>query len=356
MNGTKYYREYVGNLHLHSVYSDGTATHAEIAQAAEQAGLNFLITTDHNVWVEGVEDYYGRVLVLVGEEVHHIRRRPQVSHLLVYGAEEEMASHAFGSTQTLVETVRERGGFCFLAHPVEKSSPISPDLEAIPWVDWPLDGVTGLELWNYMSEFKGLLWSHLPALIYAFRPEWGIRGPYRATLRLWDELLAQGQRLAALGGADAHGTLYTFGPVKRRVFPYEYLFRCVNTHVLTQGSLTGDPVADKALLYEALRSGRTWVAYDLPHATRGFQFIMRSGAAAATVGEELKRLGAINVEVTLPATGEMRLLRGGRLVVRARGTELHYTTAEPGIYRLEVYRRFYGRRVGWIFTSPIYVL
>lgn len=356
MNGLKRYREYVGNLHLHTVYSDGTATHAEVAAAAGRAGLNFLIATDHNVWVEDVEGYYGRVLLLVGEEIHHIRRHPQVSHLLIYGAEEDLASHAFGSAQTLVQTVRERGGFCFLAHPVEKSSPLSPDLQAIPWVDWPLEGIAGLELWNYMSEFKGLLWSRLPALIYAFYPEWGIRGPYRATLRLWDELLAQGQRLAALGGADAHGTEYTFGPLKRRVFPYDYLFRCVNTHVLTQDALTGEPATDKALLYEALQAGRTWVAYDLPHSSRGFQFIMRSGAAAATVGEELKRLGAINVEVMLPAAGEMRLLRNGKLVTRAQGRELRYTTAEPGIYRLEVYRRFRGRRVGWIFSSPIYVL
>jgi len=51
------YREYAGNLHIHSVYSDGSGRHAEIAEAAAAAGLNFVIVTDHNVRVEGLEGY-----------------------------------------------------------------------------------------------------------------------------------------------------------------------------------------------------------------------------------------------------------------------------------------------------------
>ncbi|HQE98760.1 MAG TPA: PHP domain-containing protein, partial [Anaerolineae bacterium] len=75
------YREYAGNLHIHSVYSDGSGRHAEIAEAAAAAGLNFVIVTDHNVRVEGLEGYYGRVLLLIGEEAHNSRRRPQANHL-----------------------------------------------------------------------------------------------------------------------------------------------------------------------------------------------------------------------------------------------------------------------------------
>jgi hypothetical protein len=91
-----------------------------------------------------------------------------------------------------------------------------------------------MEIWNYMSEFKGLLWSRLVASPTRSSPTLGIRGPYRATLRLWDELLRQGHRISALGGADAHGSEYTMGPIRRTVFPYDYLFRCVNTHLLTR--------------------------------------------------------------------------------------------------------------------------
>ena len=349
------YREYAGNLHIHSVYSDGSGRHAEIAEAAAAAGLNFVIVTDHNVRVEGLEGYYGRVLLLIGEEAHNSRRRPQANHLLIYGAQQELAPYTFGSAQTLIQKAGECQGICYLAHPIERSSPLGEDFDAIPWTDWPIEGITGLEIWNYMSEFKGLLWSHLAALIYALLPDWGIRGPYRATLRLWDELLSKGARLAALGGADAHAGLYKMAGLQRVVFPYAYLFRCVNTHVLTDGPLTGEESRDRRLIYDALRAGRTWAGYDLPYPTHGFQFLARSGAARRTMGEELKRLGAVTLEVSVPAKGEIRLLRDGRLVSKKTDTVLSYTSAEAGIYRVEVYRHFRGRRVGWIFSSPIYI-
>ena len=64
---------------MHTPYSDGANWHAEIADEAMPAGLDFIIVTDHNPWVDGLEGYYenehGRVL-LVGEEVHDMRRDP----------------------------------------------------------------------------------------------------------------------------------------------------------------------------------------------------------------------------------------------------------------------------------------
>jgi len=350
------YREYAGNAHIHSIYSDGNASHADIAKAAAKAGLNFIIMTDHNVRPEGLEEYYGRVVVLVGEEVHNVRRQPQTSHLLIYGAEQEISPYSFGSSETLIQTVRSRGGFCYIAHPVERSSPLGPDFAAIPWADWPVPaGVTGLEIWNYMSEFKGLLWSKPVALAYCLQPGWGITRPYHTTLRLWDELLSKGQHVAAIGGADAHGGVYQWGPIKRTVFSYEHLFRCVNTHVLTQGPLTGELATDKELIYEALRSGRTWVGYDLPHPTQGFRFTARSGTDQAATGETLKRLGAITIEITLPDRGEIHLIRDGKCTLRANSARIEHITVDPGIYRVEVYRRFLGRKVGWIYSSPIYI-
>ena len=66
--------EIVVNLHMHTRYSDGTGSHADIASAALRAGLDAVIVTDHNVLVQGIEGYVRqgrrRVLVLVGEEVH----------------------------------------------------------------------------------------------------------------------------------------------------------------------------------------------------------------------------------------------------------------------------------------------
>jgi hypothetical protein len=346
--------EYVGNPHIHTPYSDGEALHAEVAQAAAEAGLNFAIVTDHNVWVNGCEGYYGNVLLLVGEEVHDVRRQPQANHLLAYHAEDELAPLA-SDPQALIDEVNRRGGLCYLAHPFEYGSPISPDLAAIPWADWDVTGYTGLEIWNYMSEFKALLHSKLAAVYYAYFPARGIRGPFRATLRRWDQLLSQGRRVAAIGGADAHGTTFSLGPLRRVVFPYAYVFRCVNTHILTERPFNGRLEHDKALVYDALRAGHTWVGYDLAAPTAGFRFHAHSFTSRAMMGDELKRTGATVFEVQTPRSGDIRLLLNGRIVARARGEYLKYTTAEPGTYRVEVYRSYRLGRRGWVFSSPIYV-
>jgi len=346
--------EYAGNPHIHTPYSDGEALHAGVAQAAAGAGLDFVIATDHNVWVDGVEGYYGQVLLLVGEEIHDVRRRPPANHLLVYNAEAELAPLA-SHPQNLIGEVSRRGGFSYLAHPYEYGSPLSPDLTPIPWADWDVSGYTGLEIWNTMSEFKALLRNKLAAIYYAYFPGRGIRGPFRATLRRWDQLLSQGKHVAALGGADAHGTTYSLGPLRRVVLPYEYLFRCVNTHVLTGHPFNGIPEHDKTLVYDALRSGHTWVGYDLPASTAGFRFHARSGANYALMGDELVRTGAAIFEVQTPHSGDICLLCNGRVVARARGRYLKHTTAERGVYRVEVRRSYRMGRRGWIFSSPIYV-
>jgi hypothetical protein len=345
--------EYVGNLHVHTSYSDGEALHAEVAQAAESAGLDFVIVTDHNVWVDGLEGYHGKVLLLVGEEIHDVRREPQANHLLIYSAEAEMSLQA-DDPQALIDAVNQHGGFCYLAHPYEYASRVGGE-EAIPWVDWDVSGYVGLEIWNYMSEFKALARNRLAALYCAYFPSRGIRGPFRATLRQWDALLSQGRRAAAIGGADAHGTTYLMGPLRRVLFPYDYLFRCVNTHVLTEHPLNGLLEHDKAQFYDALRAGRTWVGYDLPASTAGFRFEARSGANRAMVGGELRRTGATIFEVHTPYDADVRLVSNGKFVARASGNHLRYTSDMPGAYRVEAYRRYRWGRRGWIFSSPIYV-
>ncbi len=350
------YREYVGNPHIHSIYSGSPATHRQIVEAAIEAGLNFVIVTDHNVFAQDIEAYHGQLLLLSGEEVYNARRIPPCNHLLAYDITRELAPFAFSSSSALLKTLRERGGFGYIAHPVQRTSLIGPGSRIAPWVDWPMAGVTGIELWNSTAELRQRAWSPVTASIYRQWPGWALTGPNRGALRLWDELLGQGQRLAALGGASAHNISYRGKAAGLAPLSYSTLLRCVNTHVLTLGPITGELARDRALIYEALRAGRTWVGYDLPHTTRGFRFLAQSGAARATCGEELKRLGAIDIAIDLPARGDIRLLHNGKCIQTARGYQLHHISVEPGIYRVEVYRRYLGRRVGWIYSSPIYVV
>jgi hypothetical protein len=346
--------EYAGNLHVHTSYSDGEALHAQVAQAAEEAGLDFIVITDHNVWVDGLERYYGKVLLLVGEEVHDVRRQPQANHLLIYDAGAEMALQA-SDPQALIDDVNEHGGFCYLAHPYEDAGRFGRE-EPIPWVDWDVTGYVGLEIWNYMSEFKALASRNVPAAVYySYFPDRGIRGPFRDTLRHWDYLLSQGRRVPAIGNADAHGASYSLGPLERVLFPYDYLFRCVNTHILTEHPLNGFLEHDKTLIYDALRAGRTWVSYDLLAPTKGFQFLARSGTNQVLIGDELVRVGATIFEVHTPHEADIRLLFNGQIVAQAKGKYLKHTTDEPGAYRVEAYRQHRLGSRGWIFGSPIYI-
>lgn len=346
--------EIVANLHMHTPYSDGELHRHDIAAAAARAGLDAVVITDHNVLVRGAAGYDERVLVLIGEEVHDCTRQPQASHLLVYGADEELAPYA-GDPQALIDQAGRRRGLTFLAHPFEKSSPLHHDLAAISWEDWHARRFTGLELWNTMTELKSRLWSAPAAVFAAFFPAWVIFGPFRQTLEKWDELLNDGGRVVAIGNADAHGTPYAIGPLRRAVLPYDYLFGCVNTHLLIDRPLARDLALDQSLIYGALRAGHCFVGYDRIGPTRGFTFTAHSGMDRFVMGDEFARRGVNRFEVRCPAAGVIRLLCNGQVVAQVVGQELDYMAIEPGVYRVEVYRFYRLANRGWIFSNPIYV-
>jgi hypothetical protein len=338
---------------MHTTDSDGTVSHQELGRIAAEAGLDFIIVTDHNTYRRGLEGRVGNTLLLVGEEVHDPHRERQSSHTLCFNIHEDVAQHA-AHPQELLDAVAAQGGFCFLAHPFERDAAAFLPEPNISWRDWEVTGYAGIELWNYMSEFKASLKSRAHAVLYAFLPKLAISGPYPETLRKWDELLRT-RRTSALGGADAHGTVYHMGPLSRAVQPYDHLFRCVNTHLLSEEPLTGDLEHDKATIYGALRAGRGFVGYEQPGAVAGLSFWARSGSAEATMGETLELHNALQLRATVPAPAMLRLLRDGRTIAQSRGRELAFMAPKPGVYRLEAYRRYAGRLRGWVFSNPIYV-
>lgn len=351
--------EIIVNLHMHTTYSDGHASHAQIADAAIRCGLDAVIITDHNVWVNGPERYYEnngkRVLLLVGEEVHDQAREPQKNHLLVIGVERELAPLA-PDTQRLIEGVRQNNGLAFLAHPHDPAAP-AVNQDDLSWVDWQVQGFTGIELWNGLSEFKSRLKSKLHAVYYAFTPDQVALGPFPQVLKKWDELLEQGKRVVAIGGSDAHALPGTLGPLRRTIFPYDFHFKAINTHILLESPLRGDYREDRRLLLEALASGRAFVGYDLPAPTRGFRFSAQGKDGTVWMGEEISAHNGVTLQVRLPGKAECRLLRNGKMIKTWENRQTYvYITTEPGIYRVEAYIQYLGKQRGWIFSNPIYVV
>jgi hypothetical protein len=351
--------EIIGNFHLHTRCSDGAGSHQEVAHAAAQAGLDVIFYTDHNMWLPNKEGWYtdpqtgSRVLRLMGEEVHDEDRSPQANHYLCLGTDRTMIEYA-RQPQALIDAVKHHGGVGFIAHPVERAAPLfdEPDL---PWVTWEAKGFTGIEVWNYMSEFKAYLLSKPVAVSAAYFPSLFISGPFPESLALWDKLLATGQKVAAIGGADAHANVYSLGPFKRLVFPYAYLFGAVNTHLLLEAPLYDELAPAKAQVLEALQAGHAFVAYDLAGDSRGFRFTASHRGVSVYMGDGIRLAGPVNLHATSPLSADLRLLQDGREIVRTHGKELDYTTDTLGIFRVEAYRRYRIRRRGWIFSNPIYV-
>jgi hypothetical protein len=346
--------ERVGNLHMHTTLSDGVLDHAQVARAAEQAGLDFVVVTDHNVYAPEAQGWYGRTLVLVGEELHD-PAHPHVNHLLVLGAGRELRDLAPNTAELAAAVAAANagaGGLAFIAHPYEHSGAYAREPE-INWVAWHVTQVTGLEIWNYMSEFKSHLAEPLGALLYALCPRLAIRGPFPETLARWDALLAT-RRTVAIGGSDAHGTVYRMGPIKLAVFSHAHLFRALNTHVLVEEDWTGDAERDAGLLLDALGRGRAFIGYDGLAPTRGFQFYAEGRDQHVEMGDTLAGGGTFRLVVTTPAPARIRLMLNGHCVAEASGSELTHSSRAPGAYRVEVYRPWALRPRCWILSNPIY--
>ena len=350
--------EIVVNLHMHTRYSDGSGTHKDIAQAAINAGLDAVIVTDHNVLVQGVEGYYRvpprRVLLLVGQEVHDQDRDPQKNHLLVFNSNRDLSTLA-DDPQALINGVAEANGLCFIAHPNDPAAPTFHETD-ISWEAWDVQGFTGVELWNGLSELKTVVPTIFHAAFHAFFPQFIGHHPIPETLRHWDELLSTGKRMVAIGGSDAHAMHMSMGPIHRVIFPYDFHFKTINTHVIISEPLTGEVNIDKKMIYEALANGHCFVGYDLPASTRGFTFRAKGLERSAIMGDELPAKGGVTLQAHLPFSAEIRLIKDGKLIgTWKKAQNCTYIVTEPGVYRVEAWKNYLGKRRGWIFSNPIYI-
>ncbi len=161
-----------GELHCHSIHSDGTLTPRELIQLAHARGLDFLAISDHNtiasqrelavirdpglVLIRGVEvtTFYGHFCVWgIGDWVDFRITNP-----------EQMAA--------AVQFANDRGAVTSANHP----KPLGP-----PWEFAAVDNYQCIEVWN---------------------GPWSLRN--QDALDFWVRQLAAGRRIPAVGGSDFH--------------------------------------------------------------------------------------------------------------------------------------------------------
>ena len=351
-------KEYTATIHIHSIYSDGLKTPPEIARDAAEAGIDIIIVTDHNVYATGFKGYYTfknrKVLLLTGEEIHDQLRQPQKNHMLALGIEKDFSRLAH-NPQELINAINQAGGLTFIAHAYDPALPMIGEAD-LSWVDWDIEGFSGLELWNNLSELKIRVRNIWQLALFALFPEFMALEPPRQIREIWDSFLSKGQKLVAIGGADAHTIPKHFGPFTINLFPYSYHFRTINNHILLPEQLSGNAQSDSRLIMDAIRTGSCFIAYDLIKPTRGFRFYLVDTDATFEMGSSVPFNSRQELIAEIPFPAEYILIRNGEAIDQGQSEKgRSWKINQPGVYRLECYRKFLGKKRGWIFSNPIHI-
>ncbi|MCV4231528.1 CehA/McbA family metallohydrolase [Virgibacillus sp. LDC1] len=160
-----------GDLHTHSVHSDGTYTLEENAAIMESLGCDFIAMTDHNTSSQNLAYPRGTsILMIPGTEF-----TTNFGHSNFLGVKNPMDDFRVSEISDVHEkfrVARERGAKIVLNHTHCDNCPWEWDFEVD--YDW-------VEIWN---------------------GPWGERN--RRALFWWQEQLASGRRLVAVGGSDVH--------------------------------------------------------------------------------------------------------------------------------------------------------
>ncbi len=290
---------YRGDLHTHTVHSDGRRRIEEMAAAATTAGLDFIVSTDHNTnsanraWSAASSD----LEVIAGEEVTTRHGHWLAVGLPPGGWVDWRYAPRDGVFAGYAERVRADGGVVVAAHP-------AVPLPGCAW-EFGYHDVDAMEVWN------GL---------------WNVDD--ELSLRIWQQLLKQGRRIAAVGGSDSHVSTQPVGRPQ--------------TVVYAQALSTPD-------LIDGLRLGRCHLT-ESDDLTLTLNASRDDGAMAAGPGESMSVPHGSEVTITAEVRGApdatISLITDGGCVGRAKtdacgAGRLTWTTSGGAarFARVEVRRR-----------------
>ncbi len=334
--------EYRAVLHVHSTYSDGTGTVREIIDEAHRAGLDILWLTDHNTDGAAIDPgpgYYGSLLFLVGAEV-----TPPRNHTLVLG-HAHLPSHE-EPLESIVSQVLAQGALAFIAHPDDPGN-ATARLPSYRWDERQVTTMTGLEVWNHLSDWSRRVTS-IPRGLWALWHPFRRLSPNPKTLELWDAL-GQTRRVVGIGGVDAHQA--KIGPL--RIFPYATSFRGVRTHIFTERPLSRDWEQNERMLLEALSRGRAAMVNAHWGSEVGFRWwAEKTARPTALMGDEAPYESGWTLLGLAPVAANWEIWRNGQLVEERQGTLVEVPVTAPGVWRVLLRRG--NPPEPWIYSNPIY--
>jgi len=340
----KYY-EYVGVIHVHSKYSDGSGSIKKIAKEAKLAGLDYVVISDHNVIKAlGKEGWHDGVLLLVGEEIG----AKGSSHYLALNIKERIHPDVYHRDVHLyIEAVKRQGGIGFVAHPYELIKAFFR-LKIFSWQSWNEKDFTGIEIWSYMHD-----WSHnvnlFNIIYYYLYPHKAIDGPPMDIIQEWDSL-CQKRRVVGIGASDVHAKYISpFSMIQ--FLSYRRNFHGVRTHLLMESPLSHDLNESKRAVYNALESGHCFFSYDYEVDSRGFTFEADTEGKKLIMGDECNFNGKAELVASSPIPALIRLIKDGQVIIEKNSTQLVHEINERGVYRIEAHHN----SKPWVFTNPIYL-
>jgi hypothetical protein len=250
VRGAGWYR---GDLHLHTVHSDGQRHPAELVTAAYDSRLDFIVSTEHNtnsanrVWPACRT---GGLLVIPGEEVTTRHGHWLAVGLSPHGWVDWRYAPRDGVFPRFAAEVRDAGGLVVAAHPAVP----------VPGSRWEFgfDHVDALEVWN---------------------GRWNLDD--ELSLRIWQRLLCEGRCVAAVSGSDSHTCSQPVGSPQTVVHAHEL---------------------SKPALLNGLRRGRSYIARSRA-VTVELTASSREAAEVAGPGQTLRVPPEAPVTVTGMITG-----------------------------------------------------
>jgi hypothetical protein len=297
-----------GDLHTHTLASDGALTAKELAWRARRHGLDFLAITDHNqpVAASALPQVPGLTLIAGLEWTHY------QGHANFLGCDqpydEPFATDSLAEAQSRFRTGRERGALITINHPFEAGCEFVLDMQALPF--------DCLEVWN---------------------------GPMRESnlkaIGLWQSWLAAGRKVPICGGSDYH-----------RDTPFIFLGG-PTTCVFAESASPDDILA-------ALKAGHAYISF----ASNGPWLEMTSGDAI--MGDSVLWSDASQVQLQagrLAAGDVVRVVTraGSEVVVQAPADGQVSATLPvpaPGFARVEILRTFIPAipQLPALISNPIY--
>lgn len=364
-----------GVLSVHTGRSqDAEGTLEEVARAAADAQLDFVVLGDHvGDWLDpeqtALEPHHLEgVLLVPGVELPIT----DWGRSLAVGLDTVTRTWAAGPV-ALAERLGPQGGFLSVVHP---RSPRARER----WQDVHAPGADAWEVLDVSEQVRLRLrepWALYHALSFLSGQVGG--WSHEALLRLNHEGL-QGSGLMAYDSARASRPLsLTAGlnhHAKTRIlgepFPdFGSIFRTLVNHVELDAPLSRNPRFARDQVLTALRGGRAFVSLGAATQAEGFRFRAHTGAGVARSGDVVEwQPGAVLIVQAPPGAGAetwARMIGDGQEVgwfAIEAGEHVAVEAARPGIYRVELYRPgvslarigLGGRRFNmrpWILSNPI---